>query len=176
IETARAIAATGAKVLCTVRDVKKGESALADILKPGQVALVNMDLNSLESVRSAAKSVLSQTSTLNILINNAGIMATPTLVKTADGFESQFGTNHLAHFLLFELLKPTLLTSSTPNSTLASSISLPPATAPVLSRSATTTSTMADTRHGPRTAAVKQPIYTWPMRSNEDTATKVCTG
>ncbi|KAL8994962.1 MAG: hypothetical protein Q9169_005203 [Polycauliona sp. 2 TL-2023] len=114
IETARAIAATGAKVFCTVRDMKKGESALADILQPGKVVLVNMDLNSLDSVRSAAKSVLSQTSTLNILINNAGIMATPTLVKTADGFESQFGTNHLAHFLLFELLKPTLLASSTP--------------------------------------------------------------
>ncbi|KAI4235275.1 MAG: hypothetical protein LQ349_003273 [Xanthoria aureola] len=114
IETARAIATTGAKVFCTARDLKKGESALADILKPGQVVLVHMDLNSLESVRSAAKSVLSQTATLNLLINNAGIMATPTIVKTADGFESQFGTNHLAHFLLFELLKPTLLTSSTP--------------------------------------------------------------
>ncbi|KAL9036767.1 MAG: hypothetical protein Q9180_004105 [Flavoplaca navasiana] len=115
IETARAIAATGAKVFCTVRHIKKGESALADILKPDHVVLVNMDLNSLDSVRSAARSVLSQTSTLNILINNAGIMATPTLVKTADGFESQFGTNHLAHFLLFELLKPTLLASSTPD-------------------------------------------------------------
>ncbi|KAL8851645.1 MAG: hypothetical protein Q9221_003482 [Calogaya cf. arnoldii] len=114
IETARAIAATGAKVFCTVRDNKKGESALADVLKSGKVVLVHMDLNSLDSVRSAAKSVLSQTSALNILINNAGIMATPTLIKTADGFESQFGTNHLAHFLLFELLKPTLLASSTP--------------------------------------------------------------
>ncbi|KAL8654724.1 MAG: hypothetical protein Q9226_003319 [Calogaya cf. arnoldii] len=114
IETARSIAVTGAKVFCTVRDNKKGESALADLLKPGKVVLVNMDLNSLDSVRSAAKSVLSQTSTLNILINNAGIMVTPTLVKTADGFESQIGTNHLAHFLLFVLLKPTLLASSTP--------------------------------------------------------------
>lgn len=114
IETARVTAATGARVFCTVRDMQKGESALADILKPGQVVLVKMDLNSLDSVRSAARSVLSQTQTLNILINNAGIMATPNLVKTADGFESQFGTNHLAHFLLFQLLKPTLLASSTP--------------------------------------------------------------
>ncbi|KAL8665074.1 MAG: hypothetical protein Q9168_007776 [Polycauliona sp. 1 TL-2023] len=115
IETAKAIAATGAKVFCTARDIKKGESALADILKPEKVVLVNMDLNSLDSVRSAATSVLTQTSTLNILINNAGIMATPTMVKTVDGFESQFGTNHLAHFLLFELLKPTLLASATPD-------------------------------------------------------------
>ncbi|KAL8715448.1 MAG: hypothetical protein Q9220_000782 [cf. Caloplaca sp. 1 TL-2023] len=113
IETAKAMAATGAKVFCTVRDTKKGEAALADVLKPGQVELVKMDLNSLDSVRSAAKEVLSKTKTLNLLINNAGIMAVPKLVKTADGFESQFGTNHLAHFLLFELLKPTLLSSST---------------------------------------------------------------
>ncbi|KAL8705625.1 MAG: hypothetical protein Q9201_001262 [Fulgogasparrea decipioides] len=114
IETAKAMAATGAKVFCTARDLRKGESALADILKPGQVELVKMDLNSLDSVRSAAKDVLSKTQTLNIVINNAGIMATPSLVKTADGFESQFGTNHLVHFLLFQLLKPTLLASSTP--------------------------------------------------------------
>lgn len=114
IETAKAVAATGAKVFATVRDMKKGETALADILKPGQVELVKMDLNSLDSVRAAAKEVLSKTQTLNIVINNAGIMAVPKLVKTADGFESQFGTNHLAHFLLFELLKPTLLASSTP--------------------------------------------------------------
>ncbi|KAL8788917.1 MAG: hypothetical protein Q9213_001440 [Squamulea squamosa] len=114
IETAKTIAVTGAKVFCTVRDVKKGESALADILNPSQVILVKMDLSALDSVRSAAKSVLSQTQTLNILINNAGIMAVPNLVKTADGFESQFSTNHLAHFLLFQLLKPILLVSSTP--------------------------------------------------------------
>lgn len=108
------MAATGAKVFCTVRDIKKGEAALADILKPGRVELIKMDLNSLDSVREAAQEVLSKTQTLNILINNAGIMAVPSLVNTADGFESQFGTNHLAHFLLFELLKPTLLASSTP--------------------------------------------------------------
>ncbi|KAL8679785.1 MAG: hypothetical protein Q9186_003950 [Xanthomendoza sp. 1 TL-2023] len=114
IETAKAMAATGAKVFCTVRDVQKGKTALASVLNPSQVILVTMDLNSLDSVRSAAQSVLSQTQTLNILINNAGIMAVPNLVKTADGFESQFGTNHLAHFLLFQLLQPTLVASSTP--------------------------------------------------------------
>ncbi|KAL8826229.1 MAG: hypothetical protein Q9170_007480 [Blastenia crenularia] len=114
IETAKAMASTGARVLCTVRNTKKGEDALADILKPGQVELVMMDMNSLESVRTAAKEVLSKTQTLDIIINNAGIMAVPSLVKTVDGFESQFGTNHLAHFLLFQLLKPTLIASSTP--------------------------------------------------------------
>ncbi|KAI4103727.1 MAG: hypothetical protein L6R37_003655 [Teloschistes peruensis] len=114
IETAKAIAATGAKVFCTARDLKKGGSALSSILQPDRVELIKMDLNSLDSVRSAAKEALGKTQTLHILINNAGIMAIPTLEKTADGFESQFGTNHLAHFLLFQLLKPTLLASSTP--------------------------------------------------------------
>lgn len=113
IETARALSATGAKLFLGVRDVTKGESALAGILEPGRVELVNMDLNSLESMRTAAQTVLDKTQTLNILITNAGVMATPK-GTTTDGFETQFGINHLAHFLLFQLLKPTLLASSTP--------------------------------------------------------------
>lgn len=113
IETARALSATGAKLFLGVRDVAKGESALSDILEPGRVELMKIDLNSLDSVRAAAQTFLGKSKTLNVLINNAGIMATPQ-AKTADGFESQFGTNHLAHFLLFQLLKPTLLASSTP--------------------------------------------------------------
>ena len=113
IETARAMALTGAKVYCTVRNVKKGEDALSDILEPGRVELLEMDLNSLESVRAAAKDFLSKSDKLNILINNAGVMATPE-GRTADGFETQFGTNHLAHFQLFQLLKTTLLKSATP--------------------------------------------------------------
>lgn len=114
IETARAMSATGAKVFCCVRNVAKGEKALEGILEPGRVDLLTLDLNSLESVRACVKDFLSKSDKLNILINNAGIMATPTLEKTKDGFEGQFGTNHLAHFLLFQLLKPTLLASSTP--------------------------------------------------------------
>jgi NAD(P)-dependent dehydrogenase (short-subunit alcohol dehydrogenase family) len=84
------------------------------VLEPGKLDLELLDLNSLASVRTFAKSFLSRTnSQLNILINNAGIMAIPE-EKTEDGFEKQFGTNHLAHFLLFQLLKPALLASSTP--------------------------------------------------------------
>ena len=113
IETARALNATGARLFLGVRDVAKGEAALSDILKPGHVELLKMDLNSLDSVRAAAAEFLKKSKTLNILINNAGIMALPEVHKTADGFEAQFGTNHLAHFLLFQLLKPTLLASST---------------------------------------------------------------
>ena len=114
IETARALSATGAKLFLGVRDIAKGVSALADILEPGRVELLKIDLNSLESVREGARTFLQKSKSLNVLINNAGVMATPK-GKTADGFETQFGTNHLAHFLLFQLLKSTLLASSTPN-------------------------------------------------------------
>ncbi|CAM6096864.1 unnamed protein product [Calypogeia fissa] len=115
VETARAIAATGATVYCTVRDMEKGKTALVDILEPGRVELFYMDLNSLSSVRAGAEEFLAITADkpINVLICNAGVMAIPAPgTKTADGFETQFGTNHLAHFLLFNLLKPSLLASS----------------------------------------------------------------
>ena len=72
IETARAIAATGAKVFCGVRNTTKGEEALSGILKPGQVELLKMDLNSLDSIRAAAEDFKSRSKALNVLINNAG--------------------------------------------------------------------------------------------------------
>lgn len=72
VETAKAIAATGARLFLTVRDMAKGERVVGEILKPGHVELVQMDLNSLDSVRAAAKEVQSKTKTLDILINNAG--------------------------------------------------------------------------------------------------------
>lgn len=114
VDTARALSVTGAKLFLGVRDIAKGKSALADILEPGRVELLKIDLNSFESVREAAQTFLQKSKTLNVLITNAGVMATPK-GKTADGFETQFGTNHLAHFLLFQLLKYTLLASSTSN-------------------------------------------------------------
>jgi NAD(P)-dependent dehydrogenase (short-subunit alcohol dehydrogenase family) len=114
IDTARALKATGARLFLTARDLTKGRKALGDILETGKVDLLYLDLNSLASVRTFAGEFLEASGNkLNILINNAGIMATPE-ATTADGFESQFGTNHLAHFLLFQLVKPALLSSSTP--------------------------------------------------------------
>jgi NAD(P)-dependent dehydrogenase (short-subunit alcohol dehydrogenase family) len=114
IETARAIKTTGAHVYATARDMAKGEKALADILEPGKLDLLPLDLNSLVSVRQLASTLLEKTGgKLNVLITNAGVMCTPH-GKTEDGFETQFGTNHLAHFLLFQLLKPSLLSSSSP--------------------------------------------------------------
>ncbi|KAF2680051.1 NAD(P)-binding protein [Lentithecium fluviatile CBS 122367] len=114
IEAARAMKATGAHVFATARDMAKGENALFDILEPGKLDLLQLDLNSLASVRQLAATFLEKSGNkLNILITNAGVMCTP-LGKTEDGFETQMGTNHLAHFLLFQLLKPALLSSATP--------------------------------------------------------------
>ncbi|KAJ9604654.1 hypothetical protein H2200_010768 [Cladophialophora chaetospira] len=113
IETARALKATGAKLYLTVRDLKKGQEALKDILEPGRVELLHLDLNSLDSARSCAQEFLQKSSILNVLINNAGIMMLPERTLTVDGFEAQLGVNYLAHFVLFQCLKPTLLQSAT---------------------------------------------------------------
>jgi NAD(P)-dependent dehydrogenase (short-subunit alcohol dehydrogenase family) len=114
IETARALSATGATLFLTVQNVKTSKEVLKDILEPGRVELVQLDLASLASVRAAAADILNRTSVLNVLVCNAGIMAT-SYGTTVDGFERQFGTNHLGHFLLFELLKSMMLSSSTPS-------------------------------------------------------------
>jgi NAD(P)-dependent dehydrogenase (short-subunit alcohol dehydrogenase family) len=115
IETARALSLTGARLLLTARDLNKAKSALDGIIEPERVELVEMDNTSLSSVRAAAKAILEKSNgQVNILVNNAGIMALPKLEYTKDGFEMQFGVNHLAHFLLFELLKPALLASASP--------------------------------------------------------------
>ncbi|CCT74647.1 related to reductases [Fusarium fujikuroi IMI 58289] len=113
IETSRALAATGIKLFLTARNLDKAKEALADFWNPNQMELVQLELSSMDSVRAAAKTILSKTDELSIFIANAGVMAVPKLTTTADGFEEQFATNHLSHFLLFELLKPSLLKAST---------------------------------------------------------------
>ncbi|KAF1999167.1 NAD(P)-binding protein [Amniculicola lignicola CBS 123094] len=113
IETARALKAAGMHVFGAVRNLEKGKEALGSDLEPGKLELIHLDMNSLDSVRQCAKEFLSKSDKLNILVNNAGIMSTPE-GRTADGIELQFGTNHVAHFLLFQLLKDTLLKSATP--------------------------------------------------------------
>ncbi|KAL7789778.1 hypothetical protein V8C37DRAFT_411106 [Trichoderma ceciliae] len=114
VETVRALATTGASFYLTARDLIKAKGALGDILEPSRMKLVEMDQNSLKSVRAAAKTILADTDKMSILINNAGIMAIPDLQLTEDGHELQFGVNHLSHFLFFQLLKPALLAGSTP--------------------------------------------------------------
>ncbi|KAF2446754.1 short-chain dehydrogenase [Karstenula rhodostoma CBS 690.94] len=114
IETARALMAAGMHVHGAVRNLDKAREVLKDDLKPGKLDLIHLDNNSLSSVRAGAADFLSRCSTLNVLVNNAGVMMAPE-GRTEDGFETQFGVNHLAHFLLFQLLKPTLLASASPS-------------------------------------------------------------
>ncbi|KAH6869322.1 hypothetical protein B0T10DRAFT_568936 [Thelonectria olida] len=115
IETVRALATTGATLFLTARSLTKAKTALAHILEQAHVEIIGMDQESFASVRNAAKAILEKTDRVNILINNAGIMAVQTLKFTKDGHELQFGTNHLSHFLLFQLLKPALLAAATPD-------------------------------------------------------------
>ncbi|KAJ5772359.1 hypothetical protein N7520_002888 [Penicillium odoratum] len=112
IETAKAIFKSGATIYVTARDVNKAKSALGSFLDSDRVHLLELDLESLASVRRCAETFLTLSGRLNILINNAGVMATPE-GRTMDGFETQFGTNHLAQFLLIQLLLPVLQKSST---------------------------------------------------------------
>ncbi|CAF1331895.1 unnamed protein product [Adineta ricciae] len=110
IETARALASANAHVIITARDMKKGAQVVEDIKRStnnNKVEVMEMDLTSLESVRNFVKQFQARKLPINILICNAGIMACP-YTKTIDGFESQFGVNHLAHFLLTTSLIPEL--------------------------------------------------------------------
>lgn len=109
-ETARALAARGAQVLLTARDVAKGEAVAASIRKRTgnpRVAVEPVELGSLASIRACAARVLARWDVLHVLVNNAGVMACP-FAHTDDGFERQLGTNHLGHFLLTGLLLPAL--------------------------------------------------------------------
>lgn len=114
-EAAKAFAAKGARVLLGCRNVSKGADAIAAIraAQPdADLEVVELDLADLSSVRGAAD-VVAQEPRLDALVNNAGVMWNPKTL-TADGFESQFGVNHLGHFALTALLLPTL--EATPGS------------------------------------------------------------
>ena len=109
LETARLLAGRGAKVIMACRSRAKGEAAMGDIHgdHPGaDLALMELDLADLDSVRDFAARFREDFNRLDVLVNNAGLMAPP-LQRTRQGFEMQFGTNHLGHFALTgELLEP----------------------------------------------------------------------
>jgi NAD(P)-dependent dehydrogenase (short-subunit alcohol dehydrogenase family) len=105
LETAKALTAHGARVILAVRDAGRGDKAAAALPGPGPHEVRLLDLASLESVRSFAHDWLDQP--VDLLINNAGVMIPP-LGRTRDGFELQFGTNHLGHFALTNLLLPNI--------------------------------------------------------------------
>lgn len=105
-ETAAALAAKGARVVLAVRNLDKGKDAVRQLQQKAPEAIVELqelDLSSLASVRAAADQLTADHPTIDLLINNAGVMYTPRQ-ETADGFEPQFGTNHLGHFALTGLL------------------------------------------------------------------------
>lgn len=113
-ETAKTLAQKGASVVVAARNPAKGEAAVEEIRREepvGSVRLMLLDLADLASVRSFAADFSTDFQRLDLLINNAGVMALPKRFETADGFEMQFGTNHLGHFaltgLLFDLLSRT---------------------------------------------------------------------
>lgn len=110
-EAARALAAKGARVILAVRSAEKGRAAATAIQRahPGaQAEVMALDLSSLDSIGRFAHAFLERFDALPLLINNAGVMALP-YRRTADGFEMQFGTNHLGHFALTGLLLPAIL-------------------------------------------------------------------
>ncbi len=110
-ETARAVAAHGASVVLGVRNLDKGEGAAAPVREGAAagatVELREVDLESLASIRSFTDGVLADHGRLDVIIANAGVMAAPE-GRTRDGFETQFGTNHLGHFVLVNRLRPLL--------------------------------------------------------------------
>ncbi|PLB46056.1 short-chain dehydrogenase [Aspergillus steynii IBT 23096] len=113
LETARALSITGATLFLPARDLEKAREKLSNILEPGRISLIHMDINSFASIRAAAAEILSVTQNqVNILINNAGVMGIPERQLTEDGHETHFMTNYLGPFLLFQLLKPALLASA----------------------------------------------------------------
>jgi NAD(P)-dependent dehydrogenase (short-subunit alcohol dehydrogenase family) len=110
------LARAGADVVMACRNVAKGDQAAATIQEKspkGSVTVRGLDLGDLASVREFAKSFASDHDRLNLLVNNAGVMAPPHQT-TSDGFEMQFGTNHLGHFALTGLLLPSLLQAAEP--------------------------------------------------------------
>src|ERR1700748_3485795 len=111
LETARQLAAKGAHVVMAVRNQEKAAAAIDDIragVPAASLELVALDLSAQESVRTAAEQITAAHKSIDLLINNAGVMGISE-AKTADGFEMQFGVDHLGHWSLTALLLPALL-------------------------------------------------------------------
>ena len=110
VETARSLAAHGAHVVGAARDLAKAEAATAQVRNDaaahgGSFELIALDLASLKSVRASADALLAKGEPFDVVIANAGVMATP-FGHTTDGFETQFGTNHLGHFVFVNRITP----------------------------------------------------------------------
>lgn len=117
LETASALAAAGADIVLTGRNRSKGEAALARIRSEtpdAKIRYMDLDLSSLAKVKAFADQFTAEHGSLDLLINNAGVMTPPTRNTTDDGFELQFGTNYLGHFALTAHLLPLLRKGQAP--------------------------------------------------------------
>jgi NAD(P)-dependent dehydrogenase (short-subunit alcohol dehydrogenase family) len=111
LSTARALAAAGARVLIAARNQERAAEAVERIqaaVPAADLTIVKLDLGSLDSVKAAAEEMLASHGAIDLLVNNAGVMGIPES-RTADGFEMQFGVDHLGHFALTARLLPALL-------------------------------------------------------------------
>jgi NAD(P)-dependent dehydrogenase (short-subunit alcohol dehydrogenase family) len=125
LETARRLAAAGAHVVMAARTSEKNEKAAATIrqtVPDASLQLESLDLASLASVQAFADRMIADGTPVDVLINNAGVMAVPTRHTTEDGFELQFGTNHLGHFALTARLLPALISADAPRVVTLSSV------------------------------------------------------
>jgi NAD(P)-dependent dehydrogenase (short-subunit alcohol dehydrogenase family) len=145
LETARALAAAHAHVVMAVRNQEKAAAAVESIragTPDASLELVPLDLSSQASVKEAASAIVASHPKLDLLINNAGVMGIPER-RTVDGFEMQFGTNHLGHWTLTALLMPALLAGS------ASRIVTVTSSAHHIGRSVNPANPNLDGRYGP---------------------------
>ncbi|NAS25837.1 SDR family NAD(P)-dependent oxidoreductase [Herbidospora sp. NEAU-GS84] len=111
LRMATSLAAAGAEVIMPVRNPRKGEAAIAAIRRAvtgAKVSLRTLDLSSLETVVALGEALREEGRPIHLLINNAGVMSPPSRQTTADGFELQFGSNHLGHFALVGQILPLL--------------------------------------------------------------------
>jgi len=116
LESSRALAAAGARVIIAARDQGKAGEAVANIrqsVPDADLVVVALDLGALDSVREAAEQILAERDAIDILMNNAGVMGIPER-RTADGFEMQFGVDHLGHWALTARLMPAILRADRP--------------------------------------------------------------
>jgi NAD(P)-dependent dehydrogenase (short-subunit alcohol dehydrogenase family) len=124
-EAARRLAGAGASVIMAVRSLEKGEAARNEIvtqLPDAQLEVRHLDLAELSSVRAFADQLIADNSPIDILLNNGGVMAPPKRAESTDGFELQFATNFLGHYVLTLRLLPLLLTAAGPSVTTISSV------------------------------------------------------
>jgi NAD(P)-dependent dehydrogenase (short-subunit alcohol dehydrogenase family) len=124
-EAARRLAGAGATVIMAVRSLEKGEAARSDILAQypdAELEVRRLDLAELSSVRAFADQLIADNNPIDILLNNGGVMAPPKRAESADGFELQFATNFLGHYVLTLRLLPLILTAAGPSVTTISSV------------------------------------------------------